>query len=75
MYRPKTKNLFLFLDDKVIIASSNYLHKQKRGEFSSMIHRIYQTPMSKEDFKSEINTLRCLVKSNGHNPNILFSES
>jgi hypothetical protein len=57
--------------DLVIPASSNHPHSQKMAAFNTMIHRLHQVPLSRENFEIELNTIRYIAQTNGYNPNIL----
>ena len=54
------------MTDTLIHNSSNHPIQHKYAAFRSMIHRLLKTPMSLEDYKEEINTIKYMAHTNGY---------
>ena len=57
--------------DNVIHASSNHPLSQKMSAFHSMIHRLLNIPLEKEEFNKELLTIKQIAKNNDYNTNII----
>ena len=59
--------------DITIHNTSLHPHPQKLAAYHSMIHRLVNVPMSKEDFEKELNIIKQIAINNGYSPNTIDS--
>ena len=52
--------------DTVIHHTSNHPTQHKHATFISMLHRLRNIPMDKEDYTSELNTIKYIAQQNGY---------
>ena len=57
--------------DLVIPADSHHPRPQKMASFNAFVHRLLTIPLSDENFKKEVNTIKHIATSNGYNSSIV----
>ena len=57
--------------DRVTHNTSNHPTQHKHAAFNHMLHRLTKTPLSKQDYTDELNTIKYIAMKNGYNPNLI----